>query len=176
MNVLEMVEVGKRVAMPSHLEWTDVGHAVHAVLALAFVDMQRTIEVADTERILTGYELNTQLSAEALTEQANTIVQWVGQKWPGAKTLPEWPIETLLENGQVINGRIDLLIDAGDHWVLVDHKSFPGPRSEWPELANRYGGQLMAYKNALEQVTNKPVRDIWLVLPVAAGAVRVEAA
>lgn len=175
MNVLEMMDVGKRVAMPSHLEWTDVGHAVHAVLALAFIDMQRTIEVADTERILTGYELNTELSAEALTQQLNTIVQWVAQKWPGAKALPEWPIETLLENGQVINGRIDLLIDAGDHWVLVDHKSFPGPRSEWPELANRYGGQLMAYKNALEQVTKKPVKEIWLLLPVAAGAVRVEA-
>jgi hypothetical protein len=59
---------------------------------------------------------------------------------------------------------------------LFDHKSNPGARANWPELANTYGGQMLAYQAALELSTGKPVKEIWLVLPVAGGAIRIEKA
>jgi ATP-dependent exoDNAse (exonuclease V) beta subunit len=176
MIVAETISLGERMTIGSTIDWTTLGHSVHAAMALAFVDLSRPIAVKDVQRILTGYQLSAHVSASALTAQATTVTQWVSKQWSGCRTLPEWPVEAILPTGQVLNGRVDLLVDTGSHWVLIDHKSNPGARSSWPELANTYGGQLLAYQAALELATGKPVKEIWLVLPVAGGAIRIEKA
>lgn len=173
MSVTETVSLGERMEIGSKVDWTTVGHAVHAAMALAFVDQTIPIKTDDVTRILNGFSLSAQVSAKALADQVNTVAEWIGKQWPGCRTLPEWPVEAVLPSGQILNGRVDLLIDAGSHWVLIDHKSNPGARSSWPELANTYGGQLLAYQTAIEMATGKPVKDIWLVLPVAGGAMRI---
>jgi ATP-dependent exoDNAse (exonuclease V) beta subunit len=176
MAVAETISLGERMTIGSAVDWTTVGHAVHAAMALAFVDSSRPIALDDVQRILNGYQVSAHVSASALTAQVITVTQWISKQWPGCRTLPEWPVEAILPIGQVLNGRIDLLVDTGSHWVLIDHKSNPGARSAWPELANTHGGQLLAYKAALEMATGKPVKEIWLVLPVAGGAIRIEKA
>ena len=145
-------------------------------MALAFVDLSKAIQAENVQEILAGYQLSAHVSAAALAAQINVATQWVGERWPDCHTFPEWPVEAILPSGQVLNGRIDLLVDAGTHWVLIDHKSNPGARGTWPDLANIHGGQLLAYRAAIEQVTGKPVKEIWLVLPVAAGGIRIEQA
>lgn len=176
MVVAETISLGERIDVGSAVDWTTVGHAVHAAMALAFVDPATPIKTDDTNRILTGYDLSAHVSAKSLCDQVTTVTQWVSNKWSGCRTYSEWPVESILPSGQVLNGRLDLLVDAGSHWVLIDHKSNPGARSSWPELANKYGGQLLAYKAAIEVATGKPVGEIWLVLPVAGGAMRIEKA
>jgi hypothetical protein len=176
MAVADTISLGERMSIGSAVDWTTVGHAVHAAMALAFVDLSRPIAIEDVQRILTGYQLSAHVSASALTAQVTAVTQWAGKQWPEGRTLPEWPVEAILPTGQILNGRVDLLVDTGTHWVLIDHKSNPGARSSWPELANTYGGQLLAYQAALEMATGKPVKEIWLVLPVAGGAIRIEKA
>jgi ATP-dependent exoDNAse (exonuclease V) beta subunit len=176
MVVAETISLGERMTIGSAVDWTTVGHAVHAAMALAFVELSRPIAVEDVQRILTDYQLSAHVSASALAAQVTSVTQWVSKQWPGCRTLPEWPVEAILTTGQVLNGRVDLLVDTGSHWVLIDHKSNPGARSFWPELANTYGGQLLAYQAALEMATGKPVKEIWLALPVAGGAIRIEKA
>ena len=176
MAVTETISLGERMTIGSAVDWTTVGHAVHAAMALAFVDLSRPIALEDVQRILTGYQLSAHVSASALAAQISAVAQWVSKQWPACRTLPEWPVEAILPTGQILNGRIDLLVDTGSYWVLIDHKSNPGARSSWPELANTYGGQMLAYQAALEMATGKPVKEIWLVLPVAGGAIRIEKA
>jgi ATP-dependent helicase/nuclease subunit A len=174
MNVIQTVTLGERMDIGSKVDWTTVGHAVHATMALAFVDTTTLVKAEDVAQILAGYSLSAHVSDKALADQANTVVQWVHQQWPNCRTLPEWPVKALLPSGQILNGRIDLLVDAGTHWVLIDHKSNPGSSSSWPELANKYGGQLLSYKEAIELATGKEVKEIWLVLPVSGGAISIE--
>ena len=176
MVVAETITLGERLAIGSGVDWSTVGHAVHAAMALAFVDLSKAIQAENVQEILAGYQLSAHVSAAALAAQINVATQWVGERWPDCHTFPEWPVEAILPSGQVLNGRIDLLVDAGTHWVLIDHKSNPGARGTWPDLANIHGGQLLAYRAAIEQVTGKPVKEIWLVLPVAAGGIRIEQA
>ena len=176
MAVLETVRLGERLTIGANADWTAVGHAVHAGMALAFVDLSSEIQTQDVQNILTSYQLTAHVSALALADQIRVVTRWVCERWPDRKILPEWPVEARLESGQVLNGRIDLLIDAGDHWVLLDYKSNPGGRSNWPELANVHGGQLLAYQGAVELATGKSVKEFWLVLPVAAGGIRIERA
>ena len=176
MQVLETIPIGQRLVVSGTDDWATVGHAIHAAMALAFTDMSKAVAVEDVGSILEGYQLSTKVSGSALADQVRAVVQWVRSRWPSASALPEWPIEATLGNGQVLNGRIDLLLDLGDHWILLDHKSNPGTKADWPELANTHGGQMLAYQAAIEAATGKPVRELWLVLPVSAGAIRIEKA
>ena len=86
----------------------------------------------------------------------------------------EVPVESRLANGQILTGRIDLLVDTREGGVLVDHKASAQPREKWPEVAAQYAGQLAAYAEAIERASGKKVIERWLFFPVAAGAVRVE--
>ena len=84
-------------------------------------------------------------------------------------------MEAVLDSGQILVGRIDLLLETDAGWILIDHKSSPQGSSHWPELAAEHGGQLDAYAKAVELASGRPVLERWLYLPVAAGALRVEA-
>ena len=81
----------------------------------------------------------------------------------------------MLPNGQVMHGRIDLLLETGEGWVLLDHKANPAPRDRWDQVAVDHGGQLSVYADALARATGRTVAETWIILPVAAGAVRIAA-
>ena len=78
-----------------------------------------------------------------------------------------------LPNGQVVKGQIDLLLDSPAGWILIDHKANPRGGDAWEEVARRYSGQLKLYKDAIERATSRPVAEVWLYFPVAAGAISV---
>ena len=80
-----------------------------------------------------------------------------------------------MQTGQVLNGRIDLLLELEAGWVLIDHKSSRLAAEHWKNLVDDYSGQLHAYAEAIHRASGKPVLESWLYLPVAGGAVRLEA-
>jgi len=86
----------------------------------------------------------------------------------------EYPVQAVLPNGQVLLGRVDLLIERADGMVLIDHKANPLGAEHWDELTREHAGQLQAYAAAVAQASGKPVREVWLFLPVAGVALRVE--
>ena len=99
---------------------------------------------------------------------------WLRARWPDATLWVEVPITKVLANGQRIAGRIDLLLRTTDGWVLFDHKSTSQSPQQAAALASEYGGQLQAYRDAVESVTHLPVRETWLVLPVTGACIRVQ--
>jgi ATP-dependent exoDNAse (exonuclease V) beta subunit len=92
----------------------------------------------------------------------------------GARIHCEIPVEARRDNGQVLKGQIDLLLETSSGWVLIDHKSNPGGASTREEVVQRYGGQLRLYKEGVERATGRQVLETWLYFPVAASAVRVQ--
>ena len=74
-----------------------------------------------------------------------------------------------------MHGRIDLLLETRDGWVILDHKANPAPRDRWDQVAQEYGGQLSVYADALARATGRSVAEAWIVLPVGAGAIQVAA-
>jgi ATP-dependent helicase/nuclease subunit A len=71
-------------------------------------------------------------------------------------------------------GQVDLLLDTGSGWILIDHKANPLGKSAFAKIGRRYSGQLEVYKDAIEPATARPVLESWLYFRVAAGAVSVE--
>ena len=75
---------------------------------------------------------------------------------------------------QLVSGRIDLLAEHDDAFIIIDHKSFPGSRPEQERRAVRYGSQLELYAQAVTTATAQPCPQLWVHMPLVGALVRVE--
>ncbi len=97
---------------------------------------------------------------------ADRLWKWVDERWPETGRHREWPLAMKAEDGSRWNGVADLVLDLGDRLVLIDHKTFPGSTDQAQEEAERYWGQLDAYRRMLEAATDKPVAEVYVHFPV----------
>lgn len=165
--------VGERIPVRNGTDMSVLGTAIHACLALSFTNRNRALSIDEVEQILAGFAVSDGVVAAAVLRQVNALHAWIKSSWENAVPYAEYPVQSVLETGQVLNGRIDLLLDTEDGWVLIDHKSSQLAPDHWAQLAEEYGAQLAAYAKAIERATGKIVKEWWLFLPVAGGAVSV---
>jgi len=91
----------------------------------------------------------------AAAETARQALDFLACAIPaGAERYRELPVMVRLEDGTVVDGRIDLAWREDDAWVVVDYKT---DRRE-----KRKVGQVRLYALALERATQLPVRGIVL--------------
>ncbi|MGQ5490716.1 UvrD-helicase domain-containing protein [Thauera sp. ZXT1-4] len=172
-TVLEKCKVGERIPVASGADMSVLGTAVHACIAASFTDQHQTLSVREVEDVLAGFEVQAYLDPAAVLRQINALHDWAASRWPNAKPHAEIAVQSVLPSGQVLNGRIDLLLETDEGWVLIDHKSSQLAADHWDQLASEYGSQLMAYADAVERASGRKVVERWLFLPVAAGAVSI---
>ena len=87
-------------------------------------------------------------NAEAFWRKLDEVYKLSGLK------MKETPF-SMVYNGQVVNGEIDLLCETADGDILVDYKTFQGSKDELlnPDKefwVGKYAGQLAAYRKAVE--------------------------
>jgi ATP-dependent helicase/nuclease subunit A len=171
--VAESESVGVRVAITASIEMDVLGNALHACIARAGVAGK--VEDEDVERILNAWGVAHAVDRAAVVAQLQAFFGWLQQRWPGGAVRVEVPVEADRADGTRLRGRIDLLLDTPDGWVLVDHKANPGGTSRDEAIAREHGSQLSAYAEAIEKCTAKRVKEQWLYLPVAGRAVKLVA-
>jgi ATP-dependent helicase/nuclease subunit A len=172
-EVLEHLPVGQRIGLGRGADMQKVGSAIHACIAAAFASRPTALTAPEIAAVLSGWDVR-ELAPEAALAQIDALDAWVAQRWPGARIHCEIPVEARRDNGQILKGQIDLLIETSSGWVLIDHKSNPGGASTREEIVQRYGGQLRLYKEGVERATRRQVVETWLYFPVAGSAVRVQ--
>jgi ATP-dependent exoDNAse (exonuclease V) beta subunit len=102
------------------------------------------------------------LNVERVLAAGQAFNTWLSTQWPDAKRYIEYPISMVNDHGQRLSGSIDLLVETPKGWIVIDHKSTSTGIDQLPHIAAHYGGQLAAYKAALETVTDKPVLGQWI--------------
>jgi ATP-dependent exoDNAse (exonuclease V) beta subunit len=173
-TVVENVQIGTRIVVGRNVDWAALGEAVHACLAVYLSSEEVSLSANELTEVLERMGVPNAMSPDALLNQLDAVRRWLNVRWPNAKAAVEVPITRVLKNGQVLSGRIDLLLRTDDGWILLDHKSGAQNSSQWDNLAANYGGQLATYSAAIEAVTGIPVKETWLVLPVAGAGLRIE--
>jgi ATP-dependent exoDNAse (exonuclease V) beta subunit len=171
---VESSTVGSRIDTSAASDRQLVGDVVHACIAAELASTGGGVSEAEIAEILRRAGLDGKLAAADVHRQVRSVKEWIGKRWPGAAGLAEIPLLNLKENGQEVVGRVDLLIKLKDGWILLDHKSTPQGAARWEAHAETYGGQLSAYRDAVETATGEAVRELWLVMPVAGTSIRVE--
>lgn len=173
-RISEQTRIGERIPLASGVDMALLGTAIHACIAAALTDPKAPLFEEEVGEILAGHGVGDVVTAQSVLQQINALDNWMTQRWPEARRHAEAPVEAILGSGQVLQGRIDLLLETQGGWILLDHKSNPQGPEKWEGIAHDYSGQLAAYGNAVEQVTGKPVLESWLFFPVSGGAVRIE--
>jgi ATP-dependent exoDNAse (exonuclease V) beta subunit len=98
---------------------------------------------------------------------------WLGSQWPGAELCTEYSFSCPRDNGQIVTGRIDLVVDTRDGLAIIDHKLVHA-FSTLDELSTSgWVAQLAAYAEGLARATGRSVRGTWVNLPVEGTIVRV---
>ncbi len=116
------------------------------------------------------------IDAAQLPEASDRLAAWIDSRWSGATWRREWPLQHRLQEGTILRGVADLVLETAAGLVLLDHKSFPGSRAQATERAAEYAGQLAAYAHALEAASGKQVIGAYIHLPVSGVVMAVEIA
>lgn len=172
-NVLERETVGTRIPVTSGVPMDLLGNAIHTCIATSFADPQAGISVEEVEAVLKRFGVHTYVNVLSAQSQIAAFHAWIASRYGEVKAYPEHPVQAVLENGQLINGRIDLLLENANGYVLIDHKSNPQGAEHWDAIAKEHAGQLALYAKAVELATGKRVNDCWVFLPVSAGSVSI---
>lgn len=173
-KIVEKVRIGERIGVASGTDMTVLGTAIHACIAASFTDINAPLSADEVTALLLAFGAGESVTSSSVLAQIEVLRIWIAKKWGNPVAYAEIAVEAETDTGQIINGRIDLLLEVAEGWVLIDHKSNPQGADHWERIAEEYAGQLAAYKGAIERATGKPVLESWLFFPVSAGAVRVD--
>ena len=127
------------------------GRVVHDILQRA----DRLEDVTALARIWGREHGVTDADCEAAAAVARSALERIAELVPkGAQRLRETPLLVRLEDGTLVDGRIDFAWSDGSQWTVLDYKTDRRER--------RRVGQLQLYALALRQTTGLPVRGIVL--------------
>ena len=166
-----MVEIGPRIAVHSD-DVGKIGTALHASIAAELVNPHRGDSVDRAAELIRNGAGEGALSPRDAVDCARRLMDAVNARFAPRRMLAEHPVEFVQDNGQVLRGWIDLLLETEQGWIVIDHKSSPRPRSEWAAEALEYSGQLAAYAGAL-QGGGLHCAGCWVHFPVSGGLVEV---
>jgi ATP-dependent helicase/nuclease subunit A len=113
-----------------------------------------------------------QLDPAAALAASERLRAFVAARYPQGTPRFEWPVHAE-SGGQVTAGRVDLLVDLPDGFVLIDHKSFPGALALDDDRLRAFAGQTRCYARALEAALGKPCVAVWAHQPVVGVVVGV---
>ena len=170
-TVGNIVELGPRIAVHSD-DMGKIGIALHAAIAAEFVNPDRDDAVECASSLIRNWAGEGAMAPADAVECARRLRKHLSARFDTNHMLVEYPVEFVQDNGQVLLGRIDLLLEADVGWLVIDHKSSPRPRSEWTDEALEYSGQLAAYAGALRGA-GLECAGCWVHFAVGGGLVEV---
>lgn len=165
------VETGPRIAVHSD-DMGKIGTALHAAIAAELVNPHHDGAVDRAAELIRNGAGEGAVAPRDAVDCARRLMAAVNDRFAPLRMRVEHPVTLVRDNGQVLRGWIDLLLETEDGWIVIDHKSSPRPRSEWADEALEYSGQLAAYANAIRGAGLDCV-GCWVHFPVSGGLVEV---
>ena len=161
--------IGARISLVGDPDLQMLGEAIHRFLAADDHGTGGPVRLARASAMLSRWGVR-EFVPEDLVDRFH---RFLGERFEGARRLREWPVHA--EDGlQVLAGRLDLLVDLGDGYAIIDHKSFPGSVAIDERRLREFGGQVSLYARALERVTGRTRFEYWIHQPIAAVMTRIE--
>ncbi len=167
----DMVELGARIRLKGD-DMAALGNALHAVIAAEIVNPDLPDAEARALAILDAHGVGTFIEAADAVAAARRLRHALQARHRDASLVAECPVVQVLDDGRVVRGFIDLLVRDAEGSSIIDHKSSPRARRDWPDEVVEYSGQLAAYAGALE-AAGETVAGQHLHFPVTGGLVKV---
>lgn len=169
-NLETVIRFDERIGIKGQPPMDDLGSAIHGFLATDYQGLKSSEQLELATSILRRWRVEPYVPAADLVAAGLRLQEYIDRCYPGHRRLCEWPVTLRNEQGQLMQGWIDMLLELPEGYVIIDHKSYPGPEAQ--ERARKYAPQLRAYKEAVEKATGRPVVAMLLHLPVSGQILR----
>jgi ATP-dependent exoDNAse (exonuclease V) beta subunit len=153
-----------------------LGNAVHTYLTAlpSLEDLPANERRQVAARCLQGFGAEALIAADQLVSMGERLSAWVVKTYPGAIWHTEMPVTAPRNGGGQWNGMIDLLLRlSSGEVVVIDHKTSPIRADQCAAKAATFGGQLAAYRAALE-AQGLTVAGTWIHFPLAAAVAQTD--
>jgi len=163
--------VSSRITFRGKAEMDQVGNGIHSILAADCVGATDREEMAT--KVLKRWGIDTALIGQEILNTSKSLQRFLRDNFVVKRFCPEWPVQMVLDNDQLLSGWIDLAVETENGWLIIDHKSFPAGQDQLEKKALEYSGQLQGYKKALEAATGQVVEKTMIFFPVSGRLVEV---
>lgn len=170
-SIGERHSLGARLVLVGDPEMQAVGEASHRFFACDDHALSAEERLARAKGLLERWGAP-QLAPADLVTASDRLQSFLRDRFGASAIRCEWPIHALVEQ-QIIGGRIDLLVELEDGYVVIDHKSFPGSMDIDDARLRAFAGQASLYGRALECTTGKSCREYWVHQPISAVMTRI---
>jgi len=172
-RIVEEIDLGARLPFAGSPDMACVGDALHRFLAADNPTWDDERRIALAKRLLDAWGV-TGLDPRDVVTMGSRFRGFIDKRWPDAILRREAPI-TYRMGHRTLSGRIDVFVEISDAIIVIDHKSFPGNRTQWLEQAKRYTGQLRLYGEAITASIPTPKQiQLALHLPISGEMLMVE--
>ena len=144
-----------------------VGTALHKLITAEIINPSHKDALLTAKRVFESHGVAENIDSNAAVTYAQHFIKYINEAFKPNRILTEYPVTHVLDSGQVVKGWIDVLIETGTGWVIVDHKFTAQPESQLENEALKYSGQILAYKQAVESATSENVESCWVNFPLA---------
>jgi ATP-dependent helicase/nuclease subunit A len=166
-SIARKIRIGNACMVESEVDPRALGEALHAILAADDIHRERAQRESQAQDVLQRWGvIRPGLAAHAISS-ADALHRWIAKTWPGARMRRELPIWHQREEGTIVRGTADLVIEATDAFAVVDHKAMLGSRSRVLEDTKSYFGQLRTYAEAIAVATGRASAGCFVHLPLA---------
>lgn len=154
-----------------------LGTCIHDMFAIYDLSMNDADAAKAFTRIAAAHRMGEILPEKGeIVSAVRSLYEYLKRQYGPGKVHKEYPFMYLNEQGQIVNGSIDLLWETADGIVVLDYKNYPGyddvtdPQSQFH--AGKYGPQLNAYRHAASKVHGGKIKDILIFYSVQGRIVR----
>lgn len=142
---LELIRYHEGLGLDIELTGTTLGTFLHRCFEILGANPGHAANISG----ITGVELSDGTSA-SIAASVNSFEQWVAEHFSATAVHRELPLLGLDDNGSVVSGTADLVLETDNGLWILDHKS---DQIEDPEAAfNGYRPQLECYANLLQSM------------------------
>ena len=166
-QVAEIIDLGERLPLVGKPDMQLLGEAIHTFLGADDPAQDQSKRFRLAAAVLGRWQMANSMKAEDLVAASDRLFGWINKKWPNATWHREYPVALRQDNGTIISGFIDLLLETQEGYVIIDHKSFPGNKEEAMKKAASFAGQLGVYAQGVGAATAKKVLGNYIHFPIS---------
>ncbi|MDB4442723.1 PD-(D/E)XK nuclease family protein, partial [bacterium] len=165
-KIVDSKKIGMLLDLKGSPDMNQIGQAMHNLFAAEIINNCQDDSLSTAARIIERFGVEKYLEPKDAVSYTKFFVNHVKSLFNPLAIYAEHPVQNLLNNGQLVKGWIDVLMDTNDGWVILDHKFTSKKTDKSDSEILRYSGQLLAYREAIEANGEGTVKKTCIHLPL----------
>lgn len=141
--------IGKSITLAPGYDSATVGTALHAAMAVS-LGPSGPLSREEIAALFERYQVGGGANPDEVYAFAVAFREWLMSRYPSAVITAEVPVRSRMNDGRIMAGQIDLLLQIGSNKIILDYKSGQLLPDKPSVKLQHYAGQLKAYADAVQ--------------------------